>query len=394
MSDAVRFRALIDDGAWLHPLAGDAGIVDLALALASLCGAAVERTPRADAVAASIGAHDHIIFVLADGLGMHLVDGCDEAAFLRAHLAMPLRSVFPSSTAPALTSLATCLPPAAHAVTGWWTYLPGASVTAMILPYIERFSGVPLQRLGIEPGDAFPAPSLQGAFQRDRASFMPAHIAGSVTTRYFSSGGTSLPYRRLASAADAIAARVGAATAPTYTHLYIPFVDQAQHERGPGAPAVRRALASAVAQIERLAALVAGRARIVLSADHGQVRIGERHIVNAADPLMAHLRVPPYGEPRVPMFAVREGHAEAFAREFRKRLGERFVLLSVDEVERLRLWGDAPLTDETRRRIGDFIAPALGDDVLLYEPGADLLAMAGTHGGLTPDEMRVPLVVI
>lgn len=394
MSDVARFRSLIDDGTWLHPFEGGAGLLDLALALAGLCGAPVERTPAADDIALVIGEHDHLVFVLVDGLGMHLVDPLEEAAFLRKHVSMRLRSVFPSSTAPALTSLATGLAPSRHAVTGWWTHLPRASLTATILPFIERYSGEPLARRGVTPRDAFPAPSLLAQYRRDRATFLPSYISGSVSSRYFSSDAPSHPYGRLASAIEGIAARIAMARGPTYTYVYVPFVDQAQHERGPEAAQVRRALASAVAQVERLANTLAGRARIVLTADHGHIDVGARHIVMPDDDLLAMLAAPPYGEPRVPMFRVNQGSAPAFAAAFRARFGDRFVLLSADDAEGLSLLGTEPLSVETRERVGDFVAPALGDDVLLYDPDAELRAMAGTHGGMTPAEMMVPLVLI
>ncbi len=394
MSETRRFRSLIEGGTWLHPYEGGAGLLDLALALAALSGAPVQGTPAAGAVAGAIGAHDHMVFVLVDGLGMHLVDPLEEAAFLRQHVAMRLRSVFPSSTAPALTSLATGLPPAAHAVTGWWMRLPRASLTATILPFIERFSGEPLGRRGVDARDAFPAPSLLAKYRRDRAMFLPSYISESVSSRYFSAAAPAQPYRRLAEAVDGVAARIAMARGPTYTYVYVPFVDQAQHERGPQAVHVRRALSSVVQQLERLAGLLTGRARVVLTADHGHIAVGMRHIIMPDDPLMDMLEAPPYGEPRVPMFRARPGMAEAFADAFRARFGERFVLLSTDDAEALRLFGEPTLSDETRARIGDFIAPALGDDVLLYDPDEGLRAMEGTHGGLTPAEMMVPLVLI
>lgn len=394
MSDARRARSLIDDGTWLHPFGDDAGLLDLALALATLCGVPAGRSPAADAVAAAIGGHEHIVFVLVDGLGLHLVEPLEEAAFLRRHLAMPLRTVFPSSTAPALTAMATGLAPSEHAVTGWWTHLPGASLTATILPFIERYSGEPLARRGVSSRAGFPAPSMLAQYQRDRATFLPSYISGSVSSRYFSGDAPSHGYKHLSGAVDGVAGRVSIARAPTYTYLYVPFVDQTQHERGPGASQVRRALASVVAQVERLADALAGRARIVLTADHGHIDVGARHVIMPDDPLLALLAVPPYGEPRVPMFRTKLGTAGAFAATFRERFGERFVLLSTDEADELRLFGREPLSAETRARIGDFIAVALDDDVLLYDPDAELRAMAGTHGGMTPAEMLVPLVVI
>ncbi len=131
----------------------------------------------------------------------------------------------------------------------------------------------------------------------------------------------------------------------------------------------------------------------MVTADHGLVVVSERrrHAVRADDDIAELLIAPPSGEPRVPLFHVREGKAEAFERRFRARFGEWFVLLMASEVERLELLGPGPYADVTRRRVGDYLAIPLGEDVLVYEPQGD--RMLGYHAGLTPSEMLVPLIL-
>jgi hypothetical protein len=90
---------------------------------------------------------------------------------------------------------------------------------------------------------------------------------------------------------------------------------------------------------------------------------------------------------------VRDGQHERFAAAFRERFGSLFALLTIDEVSAMRLLGPTPLSAETRRRLGDFMAIPRGHDVILYEPNPTLRAMKGFHGGLTRDEMRVPLIL-
>ena len=131
----------------------------------------------------------------------------------------------------------------------------------------------------------------------------------------------------------------------------------------------------------------------MVTADHGLIAVSERgrHAVRADDEIDELLIAPPSGEPRVPVFHVKEGKAEAFERRFRDRFGEWFVLLTAAEVERLELLGPGPFADVTRQRVGDYLALPIGEDVLAYEPPGDW--MAGFHAGLTPAEMLVPLIL-
>jgi hypothetical protein len=394
VSDVDRLLGWFAAGDLVRPDHASPGLLQLSRALARLCGVeGIETTEAVHRVAQRIGEHDHYVLVLVDGMGLHLVERLSETDGLRAALAMELQTVMPSSTAPALTTLATALPPAEHAVPGWWTYLPGAGVTATILPFIERFSERPL---ATPPQAAFPAPVMPSRYRRRCYWVSPKPIANSVYTRYSSGDAPHHGYESITRAIEMIERRIGGADGPTFTYFYIPFVDAAQHTHGTEASVVTRIFARVRSQLSLLCGALRGKARIVVTADHGQIGIEEqhRHILDRADPLVALLRHPPTCEPRAPAFHVKAGQAERFATAFRERFGGLFALLTIDEVDELRLFGPAPLSTETRGRLGDFIAVPRGRDVLLYEPSHTLRAMRGFHGGLTRDEMRTPLIVV
>ena len=392
MSDAGRLLGWFSDGSLVRPDASAPGTVHLSHALATLAGAdGIELAAPARRIAAAIGEAEHYVFVLVDGLGMNLIDALPEASFLRRHIAMELQSVFPSSTAPALTTLFTGCWPAEHTVTGWFMYLPDAGITCTILPFIERFSERPLGELGITSASVYSAPSLLPRL-RGVASWVPAPIAGSVSSRYFTGDTPTAGYERLGDACDAIATRVAASATPTYTYLYISSVDNSQHEHGPDSDPARQALADTERALAALADGVGGRARIVVSADHGQIGVVEaaQSPMHEDNPLLRWLLVPPTGDFRAPLFHAKAGARGSFAAAFRERFGASWALLTIDEADELRLFGPQPLATETRRRLGDFIALGPGADAIRYAPDEPML---GYHGGLRREETRIPLIV-
>ncbi len=393
MSDVDRLLGWFEAGDLLRPDHDSPNLLQLSRAIARLCGVdGIEPTGGVLRIEGAIGRHDHYVLVLVDGMGMHLVDRLPPADPLRAALAMELQTVSPSSTAPALTTLATALPPAQHAVPGWWTYLPDPGVTATILPFAGRFSEKSLE---IDPRTAFPAPVMPSRYRRSCFWVAPKTISGSVYSRYSSGDAPHSGYQSMTIAVATIERRIAAADGPTYTYFYIPFVDKAEHDHGPDAPQVTRAFANVRRRLHLLCETLRGRARIIITADHGQIGVSEehRHILDRRDALISMLRHPPTCEPRFSAFHVRDGERERFAAAFRERLGERFALLTVDDVSALRLLGPTPLSAETHRRLGDFMAIPRGLDVILYEPKPALRAMKGFHGGLTHEEMRVPLIL-
>jgi hypothetical protein len=396
-SDAGRLLDAFARGTLLPPSADEPNTVELARAMAWLCGVdGLELSQNAHRIADAIGRYENYVFVLIDGLGMNLIQRQSPGSFLRAHVAMELRAVFPSSTAPALTSIATGCWPAEHAIPGWWTYLPDRGITATVLPFIEKYTKRNAREFGVTPESTFPMPVLESRMSRATYRVAPKTIAGSVYTRYSSSGADAYGYERLSDAVDAIDAYVSGATTPTYTYFYIPHVDAIEHTRGPSHAEVELALRQVSLRLEVLAQRLARRARIVATADHGVIEVPRQKQVHLRDndPLLDLLERPPSCEPRCPAFHVREGARSAFEAMFRERWGGDWMLLTVDEAERLQLLGPNRLSEETRRRLGDYVAvsDAANESSALYHR-LDTDTMIGFHGGLHPDEMRIPLIV-
>lgn len=398
-SDVERLLGWFAAGPLVRPDPTLPSTVDLARALARVGGVddAPPGGPGEAAVRAALGQPDHLLFVLIDGLGLEQLEALPEGAFLRRHLALELRTVFPSATASAITSLATGEWPARHGVPGWWTHLPEHGLTLTALPFLERWSGRHASELGLGQ-EVWPCQTLLGRYRRDAHVLQPAPIVDSIYSRYFRGTTASSGYQDLPDAVAQTLTRLQRAPAPAFTYLYYSSVDELSHAHGPRSPQVRALVAELDRTLERLAAAMPEGARLALSADHGLVEVGphEKDVLGAQDELCQLLLVPPAGEPRFPQLHVQPGQLERFRRLFRERFGERWALLAPDEVESLGLLGPDPLGPETRARLGACVAVPEGRRVLLYRPGAEPTGterLIGYHGGLLPDEVRIPLVV-
>lgn len=395
----ARLLGWFSSGALLRPDRDVPSTVDLARAIATTVGVPGLHDARVQQITRAVGPAEHLILVLVDGLGLELVESLPAGAFLRRHRALELRAVYPSATAAALTSLASGEWPAQHALPGWWTYLPERDLSLTTLPCIERFGGAPFESLGIEPAEVFPANALLARYPRDTLSIQPASIADSTYSRWVRGGVTeALGYATFDDGVDAAIDRVRRARRPTYTYLYTPIVDALAHAHGPDATLVREAVREIDRAIARLARGLGGRARILVSADHGLVTVAEarKHVFGPTDEVGRALRCAPTGEPRAPLFHVRPGARDAARAALEARLGGRFALLDTDEALQLGLFGPSPPTPVARARLGDLVGVAREEDVVLWrdERGpSGTERLRGYHGGMLPAEMRIPLVV-
>lgn len=400
-SDRDRVEGWLTSGRLLRPLepdrSGPPTTVDLARAVARIGGAPLNGDDQTAALVERIGCGRPLLFILVDGLGDVFINRLDRSTTLGGAERINLHSVFPSTTAAALTSVMTGEWPAAHAVPTWFTHLHRHEITATILPFVERSSNTALQHFGITPADAFPCPSRLAAIPGPLRTYHPRAIANSEFTVYGRGDWPSDPYDHLRDAAASVIERVAEQGEGGVHYLYLPMLDSAAHRVGPNGRATERALAAVDRTIGEIAAALDGRARIAISADHGALGVEARgkSLILPDDPILDELHTPPHGEPRVPMFCVRAGRRGAFAGAFRERWGRDWALLTRGEAEALELFGPPPLSELAAERIGDYIAISAGREVLIYgEPGNPQSSLHGFHAGLRPEEISIPLLLL
>lgn len=399
MNDVNRMRALLDAEALLHPVSGALSIVDFASAAHDAMDVPdVSLSENGHRVRNLIGEPDHLVLVLADGFGMNFIEGLDRDAFLRNHLCAEMRTVFPSTTPIALTTLATGSWPGAHSVIGWFLWLAGIDATSTIISCVRTSDKKPLSDLGIRVEDAYPVESRIGKASRTPVHIMPAHIVESAYSNYWTGANSQVGYDAESpeQAVHLALQHVKNAQRPTCVYMYLPQVDSLAHKLG----AMHEQTLRAARQVDRLLGKLADglprNSRLVMTADHGHLDASpdKTYTVGKNDEI-ALRRTALTGDQRAVYAHVADEDFDAFKDAVKVKCGDDFIVLRAAEVEELRLLGPEPVSSETRRRMGDALVLSTGEAVLDYRSalGDDAHPMASHHGGLTPAEMRIPLVV-
>ena len=393
--------AAIRDGVLRRPSDAAPSFVDLVCAVQRAAGASTPTTPHSETVGAHLFDRPHLVLVLVDGMGMSAL-GHPTVADLRACVSMEIDSVFPATTACAMTTVATGQWPGRHGVPGWWAYLAEHDLPVTVLPFEERRSGRRLRRHGVRVPDIWPQPSRFTEATRSMEMHMPWKYLLSTFNRYLCGRSRTRGYRSLRHAQRRILRRMravhGGRTASTITFWYIPDYDSACHTYGVAGSEARTTLEEIRDLLMELAAAAPADVRVAVTADHGLIDLGEgeRAPLFDGDPLLDCLLSMPSGEGRTPHFHVRPGRERELAVRLAVRAGGRMALLSQAEAEELRLFGPQPLSDFARRRFGDYVGIALAPFNLAYYVSADSTSLRhiGVHGGMCPDEVRIPLVVL
>lgn len=352
-----------------------------------------------------LGRADKVISFILDGLGYGKLNGLAEEGkvdltpFEREGVHIPLTSVFPPTTTTALASLSTGASPLVHGVLGYTLFLqdPGAVVNMIKLatPGAQADS---LQKLGIKPEEFIPVPSLYRRLEAlgvPTYLFLPKFIMDSGLSQVLYQGIKQLvPY---ISPSDLFVQLREAAARPGRGLLavYWPTGDSLAHVYGPSSPAFDIEVASFFRLLsQELLAGLSG-ATVIITADHGFVDVDPKSDVISCpehEVLREGLLCPPVGDARAAYLYLRRGHERAVEDYLRERFPQDFLILKSEEALEKGLWGLERPTTEARARVGDLLALARGSRFLLWPK--EEFKLRGMHGGLTEDELLVPLLAL
>lgn len=323
------------------------------------------------------GARSLAVLVI-DGLGWNqLQDRLHLAPTLAGMSGGSITTVAPSTTATALTSLTTGLSPADHGLVGY-RFAMGDTVMNVL-------------RWGDESGD------LSRTFVPEQIQSCPpflgasvpvvsrAELEGSGFTRAHLAGVRHRGWRAASSIAVTIGEMLG--SGESFVYAYYDGVDKIAHERGFGRY-YDAELVHADALVATVLEQMPPESVLLVTADHGQVQVGDRTIALA--PAITQHVARQSGEGRFRWLHAKRGRTEALAEECRVHADTAWVVTVEEVIE--EKWFGARVSDEVRRRLGD-VALVAREPVSFEDPAEGFgMTLICRHGSLTADEMIVPLL--
>lgn len=395
-TDADALLREFENGRFVRPDWSKPNPVALARAVSAIGGySSWGEIEVAEEIGKRIGEPDHTVMVIADGFGMNFVRSLPEDSFSRTHVAWEQPAAFPSGTGQNMTALFSGEYPATHGFVGWWVYLPQIGQRATVYEWVRTSDGQNLSSLDVEPEDVFLAKPFPGQLKIDCKLLIPSEFKDSLPTLHSEAGGAPVEgFNDLSDGVGKAIQRVLSANSRTLTLLYWNRVDFSAHKFGVEASQTADSVNQLDVALGELAGALKGKARIIVTADHGHFDVPKYLQLDPAHSLARLMKCTQSGDPRAAYFHVRDGQHERFMEEFRDEFGEYFYLLTIDELVDMRLLGPEPPTAAVRERLGDFMAVSR-DGVMFTSrtlgDQSDLLK--STHGGLLADEMMVPMLL-
>jgi hypothetical protein len=288
--------------------------------------------------------------------------------------------VAPTTTATALTSISTGLPPGEHGVIGYRVLVDNDDVLNIL-------------RWCTSKGDAretLPPESIQHdvAFGGHRPPIVVrAEFRDSGFSRAHLGGCRFVPYRMPSTLVAEVLHQLD--NGEPFVYAYYDGIDKVAHEYGLGS-VYDAELVFIDRMVEFLVESLPPNSALVITADHGQVDVGDR-VFPPHPEVMAHVRAQS-GEARFRWLHAVPGSEPALLEAARAHHGDVAWVVSRDEILDQGWFGPKVLPGPLAR-LGD--VALLPFEPVAFEDPADTgpFVLQGRHGSLTAEEVLVPLLV-
>jgi len=371
-------------------------LVNLMSRLGGEFGAAESRyAPLQHASLTNLSEYRRVVLLIIDGLGARYLDA--HPGYLAEHKAMEMTSVFPTTTASAITTFMTGLAPQQHGLTGWFTYLQELGAVTAVLPCQLRGSRESIVERGVDVADLYGHTPFFDLLAAPSTVLAPDWIVDSPFNLAHSGRARRVGYGDLDGMLNHLR-KIIATGERRYIYAYWPEFDRLSHHFGNASDEVARHFAALQTGLEQLMHDIAGSGTLLLiSADHGFIDTNPERVINLHEhaQLQRCLSLPLSGEPRVAYCYVRPSKVDTFLGYVRENFAEQMQVIESAELIGSGAFGLGEPHPQLAQRVGDYTL-IMRDNYVIKDwlAGEKPFYQMGVHGGLSEQELYVPLIVL
>lgn len=327
----------------------------------------------------AIRAADAVVLLVLDGLGWdQLQDHAASIPTLAGMQGHSIHTVAPTTTATALCSITTGLTPGEHGLVGYRMALGGEVLNVLRWAVGEqqvRRSHPPTVVQSFEPFLGVEVPVVaQGELQH--SAFSEAHLRGA----------RPVGWRSPSSIAVEAAAQVAAGE--QFVYCYYNGVDKIAHERGFG-PYYEAELRYSDALVADLLTSLPSGTALLVTADHGQVHVGDR-VIHLSAELLGPVTFQS-GEGRFRWLHCADAQVDGVVAIATEEVGDTAWVVTKQQMLDEQ-WFGPTMSTPIQRRLGD-VALVAREPVSFYESAdSGPFELVCRHGSLTSAEVNVPLI--
>lgn len=327
--------------------------------------------------------YKNVIFLILDCLGTKvLTDNLKDDSLLRTNLITNVTSVFPPTTAAATTAFHSGMSPLENGWIGWMPYFKEYN------KIIELFTG----------NDFYTREKVIEPFDDKLLKYKTIYEKISETNK-------NVKYHKIfpanidangASSFKELCDKIKKCCNNGTTNLISAYwnePDHTIHNNGVNNEAVKNVLNDIEINVKELTTNLKD-SIVIISADHGAVDVEEVYINEIAD-INDCLAMPPSIESRFVTFFIKKGMKNKFKKAIKEHFEDGYILYNKEQFMQENLLGRGLSNQRINSYFGDYILILYSNLNIRYSISSqkDKIHLAD-HGGITKEEMMVPLIVL
>ncbi|MBN2252149.1 MAG: alkaline phosphatase family protein [Kosmotogaceae bacterium] len=362
---------------------------------------------------------EKVVQVIIDGFGYtQWMEHAKKHSLLKRFLSKgefnPITSIFPSTTAAAITTINTGLTPQEHGLPEWNVYMDEIDLIINTLPFHALGDMFPdsLLEEGADPSMLYKGKTIYQTLKKkgkvDSFVFLSEKYSHSAYSDIIFKGAKRAPYYKYSDLVNDVRRRLEEHDGPAYYYVYIGDLDTISHEMGPHSDEYESELSNISHMItkELVGKLKKGTAKetsMIVTADHGQIGVNPEDTIylNRYKKLIRNLRksgrmksVWPSGSPRDVFLHVKPNKFDETIDYVENKLKNHAMVMDVNDAIDMRLFGTGKIHNKLIDRLGDILILPYKNNTVWFEfEKGNTFSFRGHHGGLTEEEMLVPFAV-
>ena len=360
------------------------------------------------------GKYDAVVLFLVDGFGWRFFEKFQNMAFLRRLTASgtveTLTSQFPSTTSAHVTTIHTGQPVGKSGVYEWFYYEPQLDrvIAPLLFSYSEDSERDTLKGI-IKGKKLFPTQTL---YQELAEKGVESHIFGvrdytpSTYTNVVTKGARLHGFKTLPEALVNLGQLLDSAKKPAYINFYFANIDSACHKYGPTGPQTEAEIEAFLLFMDFFfTRTFVGKKKVLflMTADHGASEVDPQTTIflnqdkrfEGIDRFIktnkAGKMIVPAGSARDMFLYIKDGMLDEAQEFLSTRLDGKAEVVKTEWLIKNGYFGPE-ISKKFRERVGNLVILSHRyESVWWYEKDVFEQNYYGHHGGLTPQEMEIPL---
>lgn len=324
-----------------------------------------------------------------------------------------LTSVFPSTTANAITTFITGLTPQEHAIPELFFYCKelDSFFYPFFHPQINYKRVEEMYLLDFATKNIFPKQNIFNVLEKENVktfSLIESPISNSMYTKSMLSFSKVVPYEDLADMVVKLKKILSYERGKKFIYVYTSIVDTISHLYGTKSPYYEQDIENIFYVfwehfIKKVSSKILRKTEIFITSDHGQMNFDKRKLIylNTIEGIEKFMKrdkngniIGVAGSPRDLFFYAKKGSISKAREMLVKKLKDYAYITTAKRLVRKGLFGYGKENKKFLDRVGDIIIiPYNSNTLWLQNYAFDISQFKSFHGGLSAEEMLVPLIV-